>query len=139
MPWKCIQYTIHWDNTQMLKKIAPDKTNGTKNAIYFFREPQLITVLLLICDSFTSWSTRFVSLKVCVGFSIFDSVSFLLKFICLFKKINGLFDFKTSWFLSKLKDVCVSWSSPKGNRKSNFLNLENQSFENVSFSPVTFQ
>ena len=78
--WKCIQYTIHWDKMQMLKNFNSDKINGT----FFFRELQLITVLLLICDSYMSWSTRFVSLKLCVGFSIFDSVSFLLKFIILF-------------------------------------------------------
>ena len=47
---------------------------------FFFSELQLITVLLLIYDSFMSWRT--VSFKeVGVGFSIFDSVSFLLKFI----------------------------------------------------------
>ena len=88
--WKCIQYTIHWDKMQMLKNFNSDKINGT----FFFRELQLITVLLLICDSYMSWSTRFVSLKLCVGFSIFDSVSFLLKFIILFNKMHGIFDFK---------------------------------------------
>ena len=45
---------------------------------FFFRELQLSTVLLLICDSYMSWSTRLVSIKLCVKFSIFDSVSFLL-------------------------------------------------------------
>ena len=33
--WKCIQYTIHWDKTQMLKKFPSDKINGTKNALFF--------------------------------------------------------------------------------------------------------
>ena len=33
--WKCIQYTIHWDKTQILKKILSDKINGTKNALFF--------------------------------------------------------------------------------------------------------
>ena len=63
---------------------------------FFFRELQLITVLLLICDSYMSWSTSFVSLKLRVGFSIFHSVSFLLKFIFLFNKMHGHFDFNTS-------------------------------------------
>ena len=63
---------------------------------FFFRELQLITVLLLICDSYMSWNTRFVSLKLCVGFSIFDAVSFLLKFIFLLDKMHELFDLKTS-------------------------------------------
>ena len=69
---KFIQYTIHWDKTQMLKKISLDKINATKNVLFFFRDLQLIKVLLLIGDSHTSWSTRFISLKVCVGFYIFD-------------------------------------------------------------------
>ena len=62
----------------------------------FFRELQLIIVLLLICDSYMSWRTWFISLKLCVEFSIFNSVSFLLKFLLLFNKIHGHFDFKTS-------------------------------------------
>ena len=61
---------------------------------FFFRELQLITILLFICDSYMS--TSFVSLKLCVGFSIFDFASFLLKFIFLFNKMHGFFDFLTS-------------------------------------------
>ena len=38
----------------MLKKFPLDRINGTKNALIFFRELQLITVLLLICDSYMS-------------------------------------------------------------------------------------
>ena len=34
----------------------------------------------------------------------------------------------------KFNDVCVSRSSPKTDPEINILNLENQSFENVSFS-----
>ena len=33
--WKCIQYTIHWNKTQMLKRFPSDKINGTKNALFF--------------------------------------------------------------------------------------------------------
>ena len=32
---------------------------------FFFREFQLITVLLLICDTYMNWNTSFVSLKLC--------------------------------------------------------------------------
>ena len=94
--WKCVQYTIHWDKAQMLKKFPSDKINGTKMPSFFFRELQLITVLLLICDSYMSRSTRFVSLKLCMGFPIFNSVPFLLKFIFLFNKMHELLGFKTS-------------------------------------------
>ena len=48
------QYTRHSDKTQMLKKLPSDKINVTKNALYFFYELQLITVLLLIRDSYMS-------------------------------------------------------------------------------------
>ena len=66
---------------------------------FFFRELELSTVLFLIGNSYVSWSTKFVSLKVCVGFSIFDSALFLLKFTFLLNKKHGVFDFKMSEFL----------------------------------------
>ena len=46
-----------------------------KKCALFFHNLQLITVLFLVRDSYMSWSTRFMSLKVCVGFWIFDAVS----------------------------------------------------------------
>ena len=126
---------------------------------FFFHKLQLIAVLLLMCHLYMSWNTRFISLKLCVGFSIFNSVSFLLKLIFLFNKRHGLLDFKTSLFLSNWNDIkatnrfvprslifkmgqevlkfnhiCLSWSSPKPDREENFLNLENRTFENVNFS-----
>ena len=91
----------------------------------------------------------FISLKVCVGFSIFDSVSFLLKFIFLFNKKHELFDFnrkathgfaprpvtfKLQQELQEFSYICVTWSSPKTNLKTNFLNLKNRSLECVTFS-----
>ena len=125
----------------------------------FFCELYLITDLHLIQDSDMGWSKRFISLRSCVGFfhfwfrfffvKVFDSVSLL------FSKQHGLFNFKTSQFLPKIiqKDtqvfsprplmfklqqeevlkfnICVSWSSPKTNLQTNFLNLKNWSFENV--------
>ena len=75
----------------MLKRSPSDKINVTKNALFFFRELQLITVLLLIRDSYISYNIRFVSLKVFLGFSISDSVSFSLKFIFLPNKKHGLY------------------------------------------------
>ena len=45
---------IHWDKTQMLKK----KYLRTKKVPFFFCESQLITVLLLICDSYMSWCNK---------------------------------------------------------------------------------
>ena len=63
---------------------------------FYFRELQLITVLLLIRDSYLTWSMRGVSLKVCVELSISDLVSFLSMFVFLLNKKYGYFNFKTS-------------------------------------------
>ena len=125
---------------------------------FFFRELQLITVLLLICNSYTSWSTWFISLKLCLVFFIFDSVYFLLKFIFLLyiwtlwlQNVIIRFEIKTAekthtsfaprpqifklqqedW---KFSDIRVSWSSPKTDLEMNLLNLENRRFEYVTFS-----
>ena len=88
-------YTLRW-NTDVKNVSFGQNKRYQKYPLFFFRELQLITFLLLICDSYMNWSTKFVSLKLCVGFSIFGSVSFLLKFIFLFNKMHGLFDFKAS-------------------------------------------
>ena len=88
--WKFVQYTIHWDKTQMLKN------KRYKKCTFLFWEVQLRTVLLLIGVSYMCWSTMFISLKVCGGFSIFHSPLFSLKFIFFFEKQHGLFYFKTS-------------------------------------------
>ena len=64
---------------------------------FLFCEFQLITVLLLIYDFLYEPKHKFLLSKtVCVGFFIFDSTSFLSKFIILFNKMYGLFNFKTS-------------------------------------------
>ena len=42
--------------------------------------------------------------------------------------------FKFQQEILKFNDTCVSWTSPKTDLETNFLNLENQSFENVSVS-----
>ena len=34
----------------------------------------------------------------------------------------------------KFNDICISWSSAKTDLATNFLNLGNESFENVSFT-----
>ena len=57
---------IHWDIMQTLEKFPLDKINVKNKSTIFFRELQLITVLLLIRNSYTSWSARFISLKHCV-------------------------------------------------------------------------
>ena len=101
--------------------------------------------------------------KTVWGIFYFDSVSFLLKFIFLFNKMDGLFHFearhnsfqnknnrkathsldsrpvifKLQQEVSKFNVICMSWSSPKTDRK--FLNLENRRFlERQFFSMILF-
>ena len=132
---------------KLSKKKSLDKINCTKMSSLFFCKLHLITVLLLICDSCMSWSTRSFSLKLCVGFSSFSFISFLLKFIFLFNKMHGLFDlekphtvaprplnFKLQQEVLKFNNICMSCSSTKTDLVTSFSNLENWSFENVNFS-----
>ena len=88
---KCIQYTIDWGKTQMLKNSLGQNK----------RYKKCLAVLLLIFISYMSWSTRFVSLKLCVGFSIFNFILFLSRFIFLLNKMHELFGFKTPSLPSK--------------------------------------
>ena len=81
--WKFIQYTLHYDKTQ-IKKISFGQNKRYKNSL--FRELQVITVSLLIRNSYTSWSTCLIFLKLCVAFSMFRFRPVLLKFIFLFTK-----------------------------------------------------
>ena len=86
--WKCIQYTIQWDKTQILKNFPSDIINGTKDVLFFLSwapTHHSFTFNLGLMRWLMRW--RFVSLKLCVRFSIFDSVSFLLKFIFSFNKM----------------------------------------------------
>ena len=124
-----------------------------------FCEFGLITVLLLNHNLFTSWSTRFISLKLCVGFSIFNSVYILIKFIFLFNKSMDSFTLKRRnsfqnknnrkatygfalrslifklWHENlKFNEICLSLSSRKTALEINFLNLKTQSFEYVAFT-----
>ena len=42
--------------------------------------------------------------------------------------------FKLQEEFLKFNDICMSWNSPKTDLETNFLNLENQSFEYIAFS-----
>ena len=90
-----IYYTLRIKTS--VKKISFGQNKLYKQMYsFFFPVLELIIVLFLICNCYMNWSTRFVSLKVCEGISIFDSVSFLLKFTFSFNKKHGLLSFKKS-------------------------------------------
>ena len=101
--WKYI-YSKSLFITLYTEKIFFEQNKQNKLLSFFYHELQLITVLLLIRYSYTSWSTWFITLKLCVGFSIFNSVSFLLKFTLSFSfKKKSLFDFKCHMITFKIK------------------------------------
>ena len=94
--WKRIQYTIHWDKTQILKKFCSDKINGTKNALVV-----LLQAPTHHSSTFNLWFLYELKHKVCLFKYVFGIFHFwfcfvLLKFIFLFNKMHGLSDFKTS-------------------------------------------
>ena len=76
-------------------KIYFRQNKSYKKRAFFFRELFFFNFELAIL--IWAKSTRFMSLKLCMGLSIVDSALFLLNFRFLFNKQKyGLFDFKTS-------------------------------------------
>ena len=79
----------------MLKKFPSDKINDTKNALFFLsRAPTHQSFTFNLRFLYDLKHKLWLSKTVCVAVSIFDSVSFSLKFIFLFSKMHGLFDFE---------------------------------------------
>ena len=75
--WKCIQYTIHWDKTQMLKKCSSAKINGTKNALIFLSQAPIYHSFTFNFRFLYALKHKVFYVKLCAGFSIFNPVSFL--------------------------------------------------------------
>ena len=91
---KFIQYTIYWEKTNN-KRFSFRLTKCYKNKLFFLSRDQCIRVFIVVYDFCMSWSTRFItSIKVCVGFSIFDFILFLLKFLFSNSRKLWLCDFK---------------------------------------------
>ena len=129
----------------------------TKCTLFSFTSSKS-SVLLSILDSYMNWNTSFVSLKVCGGFSIFNSVSFLVVYIFEQNALNlwlhsfqnqnrknthsfdlRPLDFKLQQAL-KFNNICVSWSSQKIDLETNFFKLKISKFQVCHFfSIVTFK
>ena len=126
---------------------------------FFFRELQLITVLLLIRNSYMSWGHMVHLSKTVCGIFHLRLRFVFIKFIffstksmdSLTLKCHNSFQNKNNWKATqsfdprpltfqlqqevwKFNDICMSWSSLKTALETNFLNLENRSFEYVTFS-----
>ena len=55
--WNIIQYTMYWDNTQMCNFRQNKRYKGCTR---FYCVSSNWSVLLLICDPYMSWCTKFV-------------------------------------------------------------------------------
>ena len=92
MFWKCIQYTIHWDKTQ-----TPFGQNKRYKKCPLFSFARSSPHRSFIFNMWFLYELKHkVRLSKTVRRVFHFSLLFLLKFIILFKKIHGLFDFKTS-------------------------------------------
>ena len=78
------------------RELVRDVLNVTKNALFFLLRAPTHHSFTFNFQFLYELKRMFHLPKLCVGFSIFDSVLFLLNFIFLFNKKHGLFDFKTS-------------------------------------------
>ena len=76
MLWKCIQYTIHWDKTEMLKEFSSNKINGTKNALFF-----LLRVLTHHSFTLNLWFLYQLKCKVCLSKNMCGIFHFRFRFV----------------------------------------------------------
>ena len=79
----------------MLKKFPLDKKNGTNDAHFFLSQTPTHHRFTFSLRFLYELKHKVRRSETCVEFSVFDSISFLLKFILLFNKMHGLFHFKT--------------------------------------------
>ena len=143
--WNCIQYIIHWDKTQILKKFPSEKINVTKNALFFLSRAPTHHIF--------NFNLRFlyelkhkVRLSNCVWdfpFSIRFRFYWSLYFCstkCLDSSFKSKIIEKPHTILLpevlKFNDICMSWSTLKMTWWQAFSIQNIRSFGNVSI--VTF-
>ena len=97
MFWKFIQYTIHWDKTQMLKKFLSDKISGVKNAhLFLSRAPTHHSF------TFNLWFLYDLKHKVCLSLTVCGIFHFRFRY------------FQYSYTLPKEdpKNIWNTWHNP---------------------------
>ena len=143
----------------MLKKIPLDKINVTKNALFFLSQAPTHNSFAFISQNlYVLKHMVHLSKTGCRIFHFrFSSSFYLTLYLCSTKSMDSLTlkchnsfqnknDKATHSFVPrppvcklqqkvwKFNDISVSWSSSKTDLETNFLNLENRSFEYVTFS-----
>ena len=124
---KCIQYTIHWDKTQVLKKITSGQTRAQTHHSFIFKLRFLyelnhkIRLSKTVCGIF-HFRFRFIFIKVYIFVQQNALTRWLWNVITSFKIkiiekpqsfVPRRLIFKLQQEVLIFNDICVSWSSPK--------------------------
>ena len=121
----------------MLEQFQSEKINISKNAIFFLSQ-DATHHNLIFNSQFLYELKHIVRLSKRLLYSHFRSRFVLLKFTYLFSKMHRPLIFKLQQEILKFNDICMSWSTPKTEPEDEYFkfkkNIENWSFENVSFS-----
>ena len=116
----------------------------TFNFRFLYELKHKVCLSKTVCGIFHIWF-RFVFIKVYIFDQQNEWAFWLQKFIIPFKikiikKQHTVFlpdlwsPTRSSMTISKFNDICMSWSSPKTDLVKKLLNLENRSFEKLTFS-----
>ena len=127
---KFIQYTIHWDKTQMLRKFSLVKINVTKNSHFFLSQAPIHHSFTFVSRFLNEWRFRLVFMKIYIfdNTKSMDSLT-LKRHNSSINKNNRkathsfaprLLLFKLQEEVWKFNDSCVSYSSPKLLRRQTF-------------------
>ena len=87
--WKFIRYIIHWDKTQMLKKLSLDKISGTKHTLFLLlRAPthHSFTFNLRFIYELKHWKVH-LSKTVCGIFNLWFRLAFIKVYIFIQQKV----------------------------------------------------
>ena len=90
--WKCIQYTIHCDTMQMLRKFPPDKINCTKDVLFFILRAPNHHIF-----TFNLWFLFKLNHKVCLPKTVCGIFQF--RFCLVFIKVY-IFVQQNAWTLN---------------------------------------
>ena len=116
---KFIQYAKYWEKTNSKKNSLRQNKCCKIKHIFFLRKLQYSSQFYFLF-AILLWGTRFIfSLKFCVGFSIFDSFLFLLKFILTLREHQKTVNLFFNWdsLHARLNSHYKAWSYKKKKHK----------------------
>ena len=121
---KFIQYTIHWDKTQMLQIFYSDTISITKNPHVFLLQAPIRHSFI-----FNSWFLYKLKHKFHLTLKHHDSFKHKNNRKATYSFALGLLIFNLQQEVWKFNEIYVSCSSPKTRLQTSFLNWKNWNFE----------